>query len=124
MRQWSVLYHSEEIYGSPASICIDERPWWALFVSAATENLDVFVAHKWCNPPGWMGKIALQSGRDDEGYLNHSLADALHAAWHRLATLAEQRAHDRKELPVTEEWLRAHGMAVTIYEVLERQSLD
>jgi hypothetical protein len=88
-------------------------------VSAATEKLDELVGHMWCSPPLWTWRVPLRHGLGDDKGAERSLGDALSISLNWLVTLADRRAHDAKEVPVTVDWLRVNGMAGTIDEIIE-----
>ena len=110
VKHWSVLYHSEDIYGSVAELRVDERPAWAHFVGVVAEAIDGALGHKWCNPPDWAWHLSFKKPKDEDDFVT-SVGSLLYDSFNRLMLLEDHYAHDAKRVTVTREWLRDNGLA-------------
>lgn len=119
MKHWSVLYHSEDLYGTVAELRVDERPAWAHYIGLAAEQIDTLLGHKWCNPPEWTWDIVIKPPTNAEAADEISLGSLMFDSFNRAMTLEDKFAHDAHRVPVSREWLKDNGMAEDVEEFLK-----
>jgi hypothetical protein len=121
MYSWSIRYRSEPIYGSPAELIVDERPWWAVAVSTSAEFLDARVLHhRWCSPFEWTWYFPLGTFQHtDEGNFVRSLGSVLYSSFNFLVTLEERQATRAMRVDLDREWLARNGQSDDLEEEFE-----
>ena len=120
MNHWSIRYRSEEIYGTPAELVIDERPIWAVAFTAIVAWLDIkLFRHHLCEPPGWSWYVPVHGIRVNHDDFENTLGAAWRDGFSWLLCVDEKRAVCPKALDLTEEWLKSNGLPADVYEALD-----
>jgi hypothetical protein len=109
MKHWSVVYHSQDIYGTVAELVMDDRPAWAMFLANGAETLDAWTGHKWCGPPEWTWGFVLRDAKDADD-LPTSLGSVLYRSFQAIVKLPDTLARNPKRMPLTRDWLIANGI--------------
>lgn len=119
MKHWSVRYHSEDLYGSVAELCVDERPVWAHYAGILAEKIDALFGHNWCNPPQGAWEFIIKKPTNEDATDEISLGALLYDSFNRVLGLEDKLAHDGHRIPVSRAWLRDNGMAEDVESFLK-----
>jgi len=76
MRDWHLMYRSDEIYPTAYKLECIEVPWWARAVTEAIEFVDASLHHVFCNPPSWTWSVPMGIPKydpSDASFIENSL---------------------------------------------------